>query len=102
MENTNYPSFLKPKQVAEPKAKKQKVTKEKKTVEAKTDLSTNTSSIKKYTQSKLKNDYDTVVKRIDKLTESISKHDDILKANKEQLKELQTKKQELEDLKSQV
>lgn len=101
MENNNYPSFLKPKQVAEPKAKK--APKEKKPLEVKSsDTNTNTSSIKKYTQSKLKNDYDAVVKRIEKLTDSIAKHDDILNANKALLKELQTKKQELEDLKSQV
>lgn len=94
------PSFLLPPKVAEPKAKK--APKEKPVVPVVKSSDTNTHSIKKYTQSKLKNDCDAVAKRIDKLTESIAKHDDILNVNKALLEQLQTKKQELEALKSQI
>lgn len=95
---TTDPSFLKPKQAPEPKVKAVKVPKEKE----KTVKDTDSSNIKTYTKAKLKNDYDTIIKRIDKLNETISKHDEILKSNKELLSNLQIKKQELDDLKMQI
>jgi hypothetical protein len=99
------PSFLLPAKVEEPKSKAKKVSKVNN--EANTEKVSNVhvvspQTVKKYTQTKLKNDLDTITKKIEKLQIAINKHDETKLEMKKTLQELESKKLELEDLKAQI
>jgi len=94
------PSFLLPKKVAEPKQAKPKPIKA--DASNKVDAEAKPKSVKEYTASKLKNDLDSITKRVTKLKDNISKHDELLKEQKDLLKSLEAKKSDLEELKQLV
>jgi len=98
------PSFLLPAKVEEPKSKAKKVTKVSKETKEPEPSTSNISSqtVKKYTQTKIKNDIDTTTKKIEKLQVAINKHDETKLEMKKTLQELESKKLELEDLKAQI
>lgn len=96
------PSFLLPPKVEEPKTKTKKQTQKVATDSNKSTSNVVPQTIKKYTQSKLKNDTDAIVKKIDKLKDAINKHDETKVEMKKALQDLEIKKLELEELKAQI
>ena len=98
------PSFLLPAKVEEPKSKAKKVSKvnNEANTEKVSNINTSSKDLKSYCKNRVKNDLDTITKKIDKIKLSIDSHDEILKTKINLLKDLEIKKNELTELKNQI
>ena len=98
------PSFLLPAKVEEPKSKAKKVSKvnNEANTEKVSNINTSSKDLKSYCKNRVKNDLDTITKKIDKMKDSINRHDETKVEMKNTLQQLEVKKNELIELKLQI